>query len=144
MVLIGTVESDKIFRGWGVLHPICPFFGGRGGVKVLRYILTWAMIVHLISTMSVVWRNGPREKRRPKSGRTLVTHGRIPNPFRSSAIICKISFFEHTPPLKKIIISDRTYWSHILGFKIGASQGYNWLKTKNSDGPFWRNSREDY
>ena len=102
------------------------------------------MIVHLISTMSVVWRKGPREKRRPKSGRTLVTHGRISGPFWFSTIFCKISVFEHTPPLKKINIFDRTHWSRILGFKIGASQGSNWLKTKKSDGPFWRKSWEDF
>ena len=102
------------------------------------------MIVHLISTMSVVWRKGPREKRRPKSGRTLVTHGRISSPFWFSTIFCKISVFEHTPPLKKINIFDRTHWSRILGFKIGASQGSNWLKTKKSDGPFWRKSWEDF
>ena len=144
MVLMGPVESVKIFRGRGVLHQICPFFFGVGGVQGLIYILTSAMIVHLISTMSVVWRKGPREKRRPKSGRTLVTHGRISSPFRFLAIFCKIGVFEYTPAPKKIYIFDRTYWSHILGFKIGASQGYNWLKTKNSDGPFWRNSREDY
>ena len=41
-----------------------------------------------------------------------------------------------TPPLKKNFISNRTYWSHILDFKIGAFQGYDWLKTKKSDGPF--------
>ena len=81
MVLMGPVESVKIFRGRGVLHQICPFFWGGGGVQGLIYILTSAMIVHLISTMSVVWRKGPREKRRPKSGRTLVTHGRISSPF---------------------------------------------------------------
>ena len=41
-----------------------------------------------------------------------------------------------TPPLKKNFISNRTNWSHILDFKIGAFQGYDWLKTKKSDGPF--------
>ena len=143
MVPIGTVKSDKIFRGRGVFHQMCPFVWG-GGVKGLRFVLTWTMIVHLISTMSVVWRKGPREKRRPKSGRTLVTHGRISGPFWFSTIFCKISVFEHTPPLKKINIFDRTHWSRILGFKIGAPQGSNWLKTKKSDGPFWRKSWEVY
>ena len=132
---------------WWVRSKVLKYFGGGvcfikyalflgGGGQGLIYILTSAMIVHLISTMSVVWRKGPREKRRPKSGRTLVTHGRISSPFRFLAIFCKIGVFEYTPAPKKIYIFDRTYWSHILGFKIGPSQGYNWLKTKNSDGPF--------
>ena len=121
---------------------IAPFFWGGG--EGLRYIWTSGMIVHLISTMSVIWRRGPREKRRSKSSCIFVTNERISNPFWSLAIICNISVFEHTAPLKKINISHWTYWSHILGFKIGASLGYKWLKTKNSDGPFWRNSWRDY
>ena len=133
----------KYFGGGVCFIKYALFFGG-GGVQGLIYILTSAMIVHLISTMSVVWRKGPREKRRPKSGRTLVTHGRISGPFWFSTIFCKISVFEHTPPLKKINIFDRTHWSRILGFKIGAPQGSNWLKTKKSDGPFWRKSWEDF
>ena len=49
-----------------------------------------------------------------------------------------------TPPLKKLKIFDQTHWSYILGFTIGSSQGYDWLTTKTSDGPFQRKSWEYY
>ena len=45
-------------------------------------------------------------------------------------------FLYDTFPPKDIYIFDRTYWSHILEFNIGASLNYDWLTTKKSDGPF--------
>ena len=123
----------KYFRGGVCFIKHTLFFWGGGGAQT-----DWSFSYDFsqISMTSVVWRRGRRKKRRPDSGRNSVIHGRISSPIRSSAIITENSVFEHTHPLKKINIFDRTHWSHILGFKIWASLSHDWSKTKRSDGPF--------
>ena len=51
---------------------------------------------------------------------------------------------KHTPPLKYFITSDRTYWNHILGFRVWACLSSKWLKWKKSDEPFFRNCTYDF
>ena len=55
-----------------------------------------------------------------------------------------LGFWLNTPPLKYFITSDRTYWNHILGFRVWAFLSSKWLKLKKSDEPFLRNHIYDF
>ena len=56
----------------------------------------------------------------------------------------KVCLMKHTPPLKYFITSDRTYWNHILGFRVWAFLSSKWLEWKKSDEPFFRNCTYDF
>ena len=75
------------------------------------------------NSRSHVCRNTQREQRNTWNGKEICTG---------------------TPPLKYFFTSDRTYWNHILGFRVWAFLSSKWLKSKKSDEPFLRNSNDDF
>ena len=138
MASIGPVENVNFSRGWGVFkNAIFPSNGRRPNRIIYSSMndrIAPGIWSPFLSTTSPSYPTCHRYLWKSY----LKLKSISPPPKK------KVCLMKDTPPLKYFITSDRTYWNHILGFRVWAFLSSKWLKLKKSDEPFLRNHTYDF
>ena len=143
MVSIGPVENVNFFRGWGVFKNAIFLNDGRRPNRIIYSSMNdriapgiWSPF---LSTTSPSYPTCDRYLWKIIFEAQICVNHPPPPPQKK-----KVCLMKHTPPLKYFITFARTYWNHILGFRVWAFLSSKWLKSKKSDEPFLRNSNDDF
>ena len=138
MASIGTVENVNFSRGWGVFKNAVFLNNGRRPNRIISSSMNDRIAPGIWSPfLSTTSPSYP------------TCHRYLWKSYLKLKSVCsppkkKVFLMKHTPPLKFFITSDRTYWNHILGFRVLAFLSSKRLKWKKSDEPFFRNCTHDF